>query len=257
MHSQSETIELIPLRGIPMVAPGDDLPSMLAAAIEQAGIELEPEDVLVVCQKVVSKAEGRVARLGDVEPRPEAADFAREFDKDPAVVELAMAEAREILRKERGHLITATGPGFICANSGLDRSNQNEEGEVTLLPVDSDASAARLRAALEATCGVAIGVIVSDTFGRPWRLGQLDVAIGAAGVAVLDDHGGRSDLGGRVLEHTQIAVADQLAAAAGLLAGKSAGVPAVLIRGAPGATGAAVGDRAADLVRPPEDDMFR
>ena len=168
-----------------------------------------------------------------------------------------MAEAREILRKERGHLITATGPGFICANSGLDRSNQNEEGEVTLLPVDSDASAARLRAALEATCGVAIGVIVSDTFGRPWRLGQLDVAIGAAGVAVLDDHGGRSDLGGRVLEHTQIAVADQLAAAAGLLAGKSAGVPAVLIRGAPGATGAAVGDRAADLVRPPEDDMFR
>ena len=153
-----------------------------------------------------------------------------------------------------GHLITATGPGFICANSGIDRSNQNRDGEVTLLPLDSDMSAARLRDALGERLGVTPAVLISDTFGRPWRLGQLDFAIGAAGFEVLDDHAGRTDWRGRKLEHTLIAVADQLAAAAGLVMGKSDGVPAVLIRGYAYRDGTA---GAAALVRPRAEDLFR
>ena len=252
------TISLIPVTGLPMVEPGQDLAQLLGDAI--AALEHTPGDgdVLVVCQKVVSKAEGRIVKLADVEPRAEAVSFAEEYEKDAAVVELAMAEAREILRRENGHLITSTGPGFICANSGLDRSNQNRDGEVTLLPLDSDASAATLRARICERFGARIAVIISDTFGRPWRLGQLDVAIGSAGITVLDDHGGRDDFAGRPLEHTQIALADQLAAAAGLLAGKADGVPAVLVTGL-GLHEPAGDDyaSAAALVRPPEDDLFR
>ncbi len=257
--SVPQPLHLVPLPGIPLVQPGDDLATLVREAGERAGTRLA-NGHLVLCQKVVSKAEGRVVRLASVEPREQARVFAAEFDKDAAVVELAMAEACEILRSERGHLITVTGPGWICANSGLDRSNQNAEGEVTLLPVDADASAARLYQRLRTRFGARVGVIISDTFGRPWRLGQLDVAIGAAGVVVLDAHEARNDLAGRPLEHTEIAVADQLAAAAGLLAGKAAGVPAVLIRGAgaPPAAGPDVGGAtAAMLVRPREDDLFR
>jgi len=250
-------IRIVPLTGIPSVHPGDDLADLLGAAIERAGIGLCEGDVLVVCQKVVSKAEGRVVRLKDVTPRGRALRFAREFGKDPAVVELALREASHVLRMVRGHLITATGPGFICANSGLDRSNQNDVDEVTLLPLDADRSATFLRDALAERFGVSPAVVVSDTFGRPWRLGQLDVAIGAAGLSVLDDHAGRADWSGRTLEHTMIACADQLAAAAGLAAAKHEGVPACLIRGyaAPPPTPGA--DCAADLVRPPADDLFR
>jgi coenzyme F420-0:L-glutamate ligase/coenzyme F420-1:gamma-L-glutamate ligase len=250
-------IRISPLTGIPAVHPGDDLADLLGAAIERAGVDLREDDVLVVCQKVVSKAEGRVVRLADVKPGERAAAFAREFSKDPAMVELALREAREVLRMTRGHLITATGPGFICANSGLDRSNQNDVDEATLLPLDADHSAAALRAALGERFGVSPAIVISDTFGRPWRLGQLDVAIGAAGLAVLDDHAGRTDWSGRTLEHTMIACADQLAAAAGLAAGKHAGVPACLIRGygvKPPVPGA---ECAADLVRPAPEDLFR
>ena len=197
-------IELIGLTGLPRVEPGDDLAVMIAAAVEEGGHGIEPGDVLVVCQKVVSKAEGRIVALADVKPRAEAVEFARTYEKDPAVVELALAEATEVLRMGDGHLITVTGPGFICANSGLDRSNQNEEGQATLLPLDSDASAQSLRATLTAHFGVETPVIISDTFGRPWRMGQLDVAIGSAGLAVLDDHEGTTDWAGRSLEHTLI-----------------------------------------------------
>lgn len=250
-------IRIIPLTGIPRIYPGDDLGVLLCDAIERLDLGLREDDVLVVCQKIVSKAEGRVVRLSGVVPGEPAVAFAREFSKDPAVVEVALREAREVLRMTNGHLITATGPGFICANSGLDRSNQNDADEATLLPVDADQSAARLRAAVGQRLGVLPAVVVSDTFGRPWRLGQLDVAIGAAGLAVLDDHAGRVDWSGRTLEHTTIAVADQLAAAAGLAAAKHDGVPACIVRGycvrapLPGA------ERAADLVRPPAEDMFR
>ncbi len=247
-------VRLIALSLDRAVEPGDDLCGFLASAAESSGIEMEAGDVLVVCQKIVSKAEGRIVRLSEIEPSERARRFADDHGKDPALVELALREAREVLRMERGHLITVTGPGWICANSGIDRSNQNQAGQVTLLPRDADASARRLRRGLERRLGVAPAVIVSDTFGRPWRLGQIDVAIGAAGIEVLNDVSGRRDWSGRVLEHTCTAVADQLAAAAGLLMRKNAGTPAVLVRGFAYRT---TDERAAGLVRPAEDDLFR
>lgn len=248
------SLSIHPLLGIGPVRPGDDLGALLAAALEPLAPKVATSDVLVVCQKIVSKAEGRVVDLATITPSPRALEFAAGQDKDAALVELALAEATEVLRMGGGHLITATGPGFICANAGIDRSNQNRDGEVTLLPIDADASARRLRAALAERLGVEPAIVVSDTFGRPWRLGQLDFAIGAAGLEVLDDHLGRPDWRGRKLEHTLIAVADQLAAAAGLVMGKADGVPAALIRGyayRPGKAGAA------DLVRPRAEDLFR
>jgi len=251
------SVTLIPLNGLPMVQPDDDLAGLIGDAAERCGAGLVAGDVLVVCQKIISKAEGRIVRLVDVKPGERARAFAEQFEKDPAVVELALAEASEVLRMENGHLITATGPGWVCANSGLDRSNQNRDGEVTLLPVDADRSAARLREGLHARLGVQVAVVVSDTFGRPWRLGQLDFAIGAAGFDVLEDHDERADMAGRKLEHTMIAVADQLAAAGGLLAGKAEGVPAVIVRGFGGLPPAGDYASAADLIRPREDDLFR
>jgi coenzyme F420-0:L-glutamate ligase/coenzyme F420-1:gamma-L-glutamate ligase len=248
------SVTLHPLLGVGPIRAGDDLAAALTAAIHANGPELRAGDVLVVCQKVVSKAEGRIVDLSSVEPSERARDFARHHDKDPALVELVLRESSEVLRMKDGHLITATGPGFICANAGIDRSNQERPSEVTLLPVDADASARRLRDAFAKRFGVEIAVIVSDTFGRPWRLGQIDFAIGAAGLEVLDDHLGRRDWSGRVLEHTVIATADQLATAAGLLMGKSDGVPAVVVRGFVYRRGAS---GAADLLRPRDEDLFR
>jgi coenzyme F420-0:L-glutamate ligase/coenzyme F420-1:gamma-L-glutamate ligase len=248
------TVSLLPVQGMPWVKPGDDLAALLIAALAASKLRVESDDVLVVCQKVVSKAEGRIVRLADVEVDAQASEFAKTYDKNPAVVQSALNEASEILRMGDGHLITATGPGWICANSGIDRSNQNDDDEITLLPLDSDASARDLRERLTAEFGVELGVVISDTFGRPWRMGQLDVAIGVAGFEPLDDHEGRRDWADRPLEHTLIAVADQIAAAAGLLAGKADGVPAVLVKGAPCRRGPG---RASDLVRPKEDDLFR
>jgi coenzyme F420-0:L-glutamate ligase/coenzyme F420-1:gamma-L-glutamate ligase len=248
------SISLFPVEGLPAVSPGDDLAELLGEALQARPGPLVDGDVLVVCQKIVSKAEGRVVDLSTVRPRAEAREFAERFDKDAAVVELALAEAVEVLRMGEGHLITATGPGFVCANSGLDRSNQNADGQATLLPVDADRSAAQLRDSLERRFGCRTAVVVSDTFGRPWRMGQLDVAIGASGLAVLDDHEGSADWRGRRLEHTLIAVADQLAAAAGLLMAKAAGVPAVVVRGFAFRAAEA---RARDLVRPRDQDLFR
>lgn len=248
------SVSLHPVVGVGQVRPGDELASILATALRSSELSLQDRDVLIVCQKVVSKAEGRIVDLASVEPGARAREFADRYDKDPALVELVLRESREVLRMNDGHLITSTGPGFICANAGIDQSNQAGGGEVTLLPIDADASARQLREALGRTFGVEIAVVVSDTFGRPWRLGQIDFAIGAAGIEVLDDHAGRRDWSGRVLEHTVIASADQLAAAAGLVMGKADGVPAVVARGyayRPGASGAS------DLVRPREDDLFR
>jgi coenzyme F420-0:L-glutamate ligase/coenzyme F420-1:gamma-L-glutamate ligase len=251
-------VRIVPLTGIPAVQPGDDLAELLAAAIRDGGHGvLRDDDALVVCQKIVSKAEGRIERRSRVKPGAQAAEFAREFDKDPALVELALREAQSVVRMERGHLITTTGPGWVCANSGLDRSNQNHSDDVTLLPLDADRSAAALREGLRARLGAAPAVVISDTFGRAWRLGQLDFAIGAAGFAVLDDHTGRADWSGRTLEHTMIAVADQLAAAAGLAVRKHDGVPAVLVRGSLLRPPVAGAERAADMVRSAADDLFR
>ncbi len=249
-----QPVELFALEGIGRVQPGDELGVLIARALQDIGAELLDGDIVVVCQKVVSKAEGRIVRLAEVEVTARAREFAATWDKDARLVELALREATEVRRMGDGHLITATGPGFVAANSGIDRSNQNAEGEVTLLPVDSDASAERLRRDLTERFGVDLGVLVTDTFGRPWRLGQVDFAIGAAGLKVLDDHSGRVDWSGRELEHTMTATADQLAAAAGLLMAKAGGVPVVIIRGF---DWIAAEDTAASLVRPSEHDLFR
>ncbi len=245
---------LLPVAGVPEIMPGDDLAGILADAIDASRIGVKTDDVVVVCQKVVSKSEGRVVDLETVEPSKRARVFAESCDKDPRVVEVALRESSEILRMDNGHLITRTGPGWICANSGIDRSNQSRADRLSLLPADADASATVLRDTLCDRFGLRLAVVVTDTWGRPWRLGQLDFAIGCAGLDVLLDESGRTDRNGRALEHTQIAVADQLAAAAGLLMGKSEGVPAVIVRGAPYRPG---DGHARDLIRPPADDLFK
>jgi coenzyme F420-0:L-glutamate ligase/coenzyme F420-1:gamma-L-glutamate ligase len=222
-------LRLVALPGVPAVRPGDDLPALLRAAARRADLRLA-DGVLVVCQKVVSKAEGRVVRLAEVAPSPEARRIAAEDDKDPRHVEVVLRETARVVRRGHGVLICETRHGFVCANAGVDLSNAPDAESAVLLPEDPDASAARLREALRAEGG-ALGVIVSDTFGRPWREGLVDVAIGCAGIAPIADLRGRPDLLGRELQVTATATADQLAAAAGLLMVKDAGVPAVWVEG--------------------------
>jgi coenzyme F420-0:L-glutamate ligase/coenzyme F420-1:gamma-L-glutamate ligase len=246
-------LRLVPLRGVPLLAPGDDLAALLADAAARDGVALA-QGVLVVCQKVVSKAEGRLVALADVKPSPEAQEIAREHAKDPRHIEVILRETRRIVRRGHGVLICETHHGFVCANAGVDLSNAPADGVAVLLPLDPDASARRLRAELLAQgAGEPLGVIVSDTFGRPWREGLVDVAIGCAGLRPLDDWRGRSDLRGRELAVTVNATADQLAAAAGLLMAKDAGQPAVFVEGA-----ATAGDGSArELLRDIRIDLFR
>jgi coenzyme F420-0:L-glutamate ligase/coenzyme F420-1:gamma-L-glutamate ligase len=244
-------IELIAIPGIPRVAPGDDLAALIGAAARQAGVALD--GALVVCQKVVSKAEGRVVRLAEVEPSDEARRIAAEDGKDPRHIEVVLRESARIVRRGHRVLICETRHGFVCANAGVDLSNAPSPDTAVLLPLDPDASARRLRDALRARGAGPLAVIVSDTFGRPWREGLVDVALGCAGLAPLEDRRGTRDLAGRPLEVTMLAVADQLAAAAGLLMGKDSGNPAVLVRGI-----ALSGDGdVRQTLRDPKTDLFR
>lgn len=246
---------LLALRDVGEVRPGDDLPALLARAIETGGHGLQDGDILVVAQKVVSKAEGRVRRLVDVRPSARAIELAERTGKDARLVELVLSESTEVLRVKPGVMVVRHRLGLVMAQAGIDRSNVAEPGCVLLLPLDPDASAARLRAALAARFGIAPGVVVSDSFGRPWRLGTTNVAIGACGVPVLWNRRGEADRSGRRLESTEVAWADAVASAAGLVMGEAAeGVPAVLVRGL---AVPPVDGRAADLVRPLEQDMFR
>ena len=238
-------MRLDPLPGIPEVRPGDDL-----AALLRDRIELGPEDVLVVAHKVVSKAEGRVRRLAAIEPSERATALATEHDKDARHVQAVLDESAELLRADRGRLICRTHHGFVCANAGVDQSNTGEPGTVILLPRDPDASARALRDAL----GVG-AVVISDSWGRPWRTGQVEVAIGCAGLRPLIDHRGRPDRDGREMAASVIAIADEAAAAADLVRKKTSGEPAVRIRGL--AHVLSVEGDARALVRPPEDDLFR
>ena len=247
-------IELHPVPGLPMVRPGDDLAALLVDGLSLSSLELRDDDLLVVCQKVVSKAEGRVVDLREVEPSPFARRFAAEHDKDARVVELVLRESRRIVRMAQGHLIVETAHGFVCANAGIDESNGLGDDLVLLLPVDPDASAARLREAIAEQTGRRPALLLTDTFGRPWREGLVEVAIGVAGFAPLLDLRGSRDWTGRELHHTVIAVADELAGAAGLLMEKGSGVAAVLIRGFPAS---AAPGRARELVRDPAKDLFR
>jgi coenzyme F420-0:L-glutamate ligase/coenzyme F420-1:gamma-L-glutamate ligase len=239
-------IALHPLPGLPEVRPGDDLGALLAAAGE-----LRATDVLAVAHKVVSKAEGRVVRLADVSPGPRARELAAAHSKDPRLVEVILGETEELLRADAGRLICRTRHGFVCANAGVDASNAGQEGAVVLLPEDPDASARALRARVGAA------VVITDSFGRAWRQGQCEVAIGCAGLAPADDWRGRPDSDGRALAATVIAIADEAAAAADLARTKDSREPAVRIRGLERHVTADDGPGAAALIRPWPDDLFR
>jgi coenzyme F420-0:L-glutamate ligase/coenzyme F420-1:gamma-L-glutamate ligase len=247
-----------PIAGLPLVAPGDDLVALIAAALRAAGRTPVAGDIIAVAQKIVSKAEGRLLDLRSVEPSGEARALAARADKDPRVAELILRESRGIVRVARGVIIAEHNSGTILANAGIDRSNvSGDEDHVLLLPVDADASARGLRAALEREFGAALGIIITDSIGRPWRLGTVGHAIGAAGVTAVLDLRGHGDLFRRQLQVSEVAVADSLAAAAVLAMGEAAeGTPLVLIRGATLATGAADGG-AAGVLRNPAEDLFR
>jgi coenzyme F420-0:L-glutamate ligase/coenzyme F420-1:gamma-L-glutamate ligase len=249
-------ISLIGVEGIPEVGPGEDLAALIAAALAAAGIGLTDDDVLVVTQKVVSKAEGQVVDLGSLEPRPEAREWAERWSKDARQVELVLRESAKVLRMaEGGLIISRTRHGFVCANAGVDLSNTGGPELATLLPVDPDGSARKLRERLGELAGASPAVIISDSFGRPWRNGIVNVAIGAAGLEALVDLRGTPDAQGRQMHSTIIAVADELASAADLVGGKVAQIPVVLVRGY--AYERPVADHGASaLVMPGEQDLF-
>ena len=240
------------LPGIPEVREGDDLAALLLAG---AGM-LADGDVLVVAHKVVSKAEGRTVALADVEPGGHATVLAAAHGKDPRVVEVILRESSEIVRSRPGVLICRTHHGFVCANAGVDASNAGADGSLVLLPIDPDASARALRARLRALSDVAPAIVITDSFGRAWRVGQCDVAIGIAGLAPVDDWLGRTDAAGRPLQATVIAVADEAAAAADLTRGKDTCEPAVLVRGLERHVTEGDGPGAAALVRARAEDLF-
>jgi coenzyme F420-0:L-glutamate ligase / coenzyme F420-1:gamma-L-glutamate ligase len=244
-------IRVLALEGIPELSPGDDLARLLAEAAKRAG-GLDPGDVVVVAQKAVSKVEGRVVRLDEVEPSSRARELVGPTG-DARHVEVILREAREIVRARPPLLIAETHHGFVCASAGVDASNAPERGSLVMLPVDPDASARRLRDGLRELTGVEVGVVVSDSFGRAWRTGTTDVALGVAGLAPLRDLRGVRDAAGYELRTTQIAVADEIAGAAELVLGKTDGIPAAIVRGVD-ATGDGSG---ADLLMPRERDLFR
>jgi len=253
--TNATSLSLHALPGIGEVLPGCDLAAVLLEALSAAGLAPAPQDVLVVAQKVVSKAEDRFVRLDEVEPSHRALELAGITGKDARLVEVILRESTEVLRARPNVLITRHRLGLVMAQAGVDRSNVPDAGRVLLLPADPDRSAASLRERLASACGVEVGVIVSDSFGRPWRLGTTNVAIGAAGVPALWDRRGETDRERRVLETTQVAWADAVAAAAGLAMGEAAeGTPAVLVRGL---RLALPPQPARPLQRPLDEDMFR
>jgi len=259
---QHDGLIALPIDGLGEIQPNDNLPELIAEAVhrfldERAVGPLRPDDVISVTQKIVSKAEGAIVDLTTITPRPEAVAYAERWKRDARQVEVVLQEAVRVVRMDRGVIITETAHGFVLANSGVDASNVGpRSGEiVTLLPRDPDASAAKIRAAIAARTGVAPGVIITDSFGRPWRLGITDVAIGLAGIAALEDLRGQPDADGRVMAATVRAVADQIAAAAELALGKSAKRPLAFIRGAKPAPTESGSIR--ESLMPPDWDLFR
>jgi coenzyme F420-0:L-glutamate ligase / coenzyme F420-1:gamma-L-glutamate ligase len=251
MTMRTRELRIRPLLGVPELNEGDPLGQLIAEAAAPAD-----DDVVVVSQKAVSKVEGRVRSLSAVEPGERALELAAELDKDPAMVELVLEESVRVVRANRSVLITETSEGWVCANAGIDSSNL-PEGNVSLLPVDGDASARRIRAEIAATSGASPAVVIADSFGRAWRVGQADIAIGCAGVGALADWRGRHDQRQRELSATVIAVADELASAADLVRDKDSGVPGAVISGVGDLVTAGDGAGAAPLRRAAEDDLFR
>jgi coenzyme F420-0:L-glutamate ligase/coenzyme F420-1:gamma-L-glutamate ligase len=247
------SIQLIPLLGIPEIEPGNDLASLLCQAAKRGKSPFRNRDILVLAQKIVSKSEGALADLSSVSPSPKASALASKLRKDARFLEVVLQQSRRIVREDHV-LIVETHHGFICANAGVDHSNVPGADMVTLLPADPDRSAADLAEAFRKLTGKSVAVIISDTFGRPWRLGLTNVAIGAAGLSVLLDLRGGFDRTGKPLQATILAVADELAAAAGLAMGKAEGIPAVLIRGYRFTPG---NERASSIIRSAQEDLFR
>jgi len=246
-------IEVIPLSGIPEVSKGDDLAALILDAARRSALALDDGDVAVVKHKIVSKAEGRVVRLSSITPGRRASALAKNQGKDPRLVELILRESVRVVRAGHGVIITETRQGFVCANSGIDQSNVGK-GSVALLPVDPDRSAHRLQRELEKRTGKLLAVVVTDTFGRPWRLGQTDVAIGCSGVLPLVEYAGRKDKFGYELRVTEPSVVDEIAGAAELAIGKLNGIPVAIVRGADYVRGEGT---VKDMLMPADRDLFR
>jgi coenzyme F420-0:L-glutamate ligase / coenzyme F420-1:gamma-L-glutamate ligase len=244
-------LRIRPITGLPELREAEQLGRLIAEAADPAG-----DQIVVISQKAVSKVEGRVRRLADVEPGERATALASRLDKDPALVELVLSESRRIVRAERGVLITETNGGWVCANAGIDSSNLRD-GLVSLLPEDGDASARRIRHEIAEASGASPAVVIADSFGRAWRIGQADVAIGCAGLAPLADWRGKRDQHGRELAATHIALADELASAADLVRDKDSGVPGAIVSGLGDLVIAEDGPGAKAFPRPAEEDLFR
>jgi coenzyme F420-0:L-glutamate ligase/coenzyme F420-1:gamma-L-glutamate ligase len=258
--SRGASIHVTAIEGLPEVAPGDDLVNLVAMAISDARdpqIKISDTDVLVIAHKVVSKAEGRIRLLADVRSSARAIELAAELGKDPRHVQVVLDESREVLRASRGVLICVTHHGFICANAGVDASNVPGDDALVMLPRDPDASARNLRARVREVLGTAPAILITDSFGRAWRHGQVDVAIGCAGLTPLEDWRGRTDAVGRELRATWIAVADELAAAADLGRTKDGALPVIVVSGADRHVSSDDGPGAAALIRPESENLFR
>ena len=245
-------VQIIPLMGLPEIAPGDDLARLLIEAARRQKLFLRHGDIFVVAQKIVSKAEGRIVRLDSIEPSERAKRWAAQHQKEPRVTEIVLREASSIVRMERGVIIAKTHHGFVCANAGVDVSNV-PKGTASLLPENPDRSARMLQEQLTRAFDVPLAVIISDTFGRPWREGLVNVALGVAGMAPLVDYRGQPDTHGKTLQATVVALADELAAASGLVMGKLNRIPVAVLQGVTMPNGAGTGS---DLIRPAERDLF-
>ncbi len=251
--SAGTEIRIFPVSGVPEVQPGDDVAQIIADAIRKLGLRIEQGDVFVVAQKIVSKAEGRIISLAEIKPSARASEWAAAYQKDARLIEVVLREAASIVKMQRGLIVARTRHGFVCANAGVDCSN-TPSGTATLLPEDPDASARKLQQKLGTEFGVDAAVIISDSFGRPWREGLTNVALGVAGISPLVDYRGMKDGSGNTLQMTMMARADELASAAELVMGKTERVPVAIIRGV---LIESTSGRARDLVRPAERDLFK
>ena len=248
-------INIIPVKGMPDIRRGDDLGNLIVTKLKDQGEQFQKGDIAVVTQKIVSKAEGRVIALSRVDPSPFAAFIAKETGKDPRHVEVILRESRRIVKMKAGHLITETKHGFVCANSGVDASNvEKRKTSLSLLPVDPDASANRIRKTIRKLTGKSVPVIITDTFGRAWRMGHVNFAVGVSGMKPVLDYRGTRDMYGHVLNVTEMAIADEIACAAELVMNKADRIPVALIRGYEFKAGRGI---AKDLLYSEEVDLFR
>jgi coenzyme F420-0:L-glutamate ligase/coenzyme F420-1:gamma-L-glutamate ligase len=247
-------VQIIGLKKIPLIKRGDSIGDRIVQAAKAERVQIANGDIIVIAQKIVSKAEGHVVCLKNVAPSKLAEQIAKDTGRDPKLVETILRESAGIVRMAKGHLIVETRHGFVCANAGVDRSNAPTQDSVVLLPKDPDQSARKIRQRIRDLTGANVGVVISDTFGRAWRIGQVNVAIGVAGLRPIVDYRGSKDMFGYVLNVTQMAIADELASAAELVMKKSDGIPVAIFRGVQYPKGKG---SARDLIRPKEDDLFR